>query len=276
MELVDVASFFDRVPALDPVSGATLFRCQVLAYDESKRDAYTAYRRIMSVAPSVSVPAARVATLLGNTWLIGDGQTDGWGEQHRRKHVLHPATGVASVYRLAGFLTGTPAAQPYADLQWIADKKELEVSSRVPQKYTTIFTSAVDLRENDVVVLNGKCVFVTSVAKHASGYVEGTGFGQEVAAPITVTVQARTYSPAAGGYTAGSAVPVQAMKVRWQELFVYEDQMAERYQEGDTTLVLPLSSAVTTTTELAIGSTKYTVLAVREVSGCLAVHARRK
>lgn len=275
MELVDVASFFDRVPAVDPASGHTLFHCQVLAYDESKRDAFTAYRRMMSLRPDTTLPVDRVVELHGVTWIVGDGQLDGWSEAHRRKHVLHRAGGRAQVYRLSAWLSGTANSNPYADLQWVKDVKELEVSSRSPQKYVSIFASSVDLREYDVVSYGGRTQLVTSVVRSAAGYMEGFGMLQEQ--PLTsVTLAGRTYNPATGGYAAASNVNVNAMRVRWQELYGYEDQLAERYQEGDCTWVLPSSAGVSTSTEIVSGSDRYSILAVRDVSGCRAVHARLK
>ena len=275
MELVDVATFFDRVPARDPATGTTLFNCQMLAYDESKRDAFTAYRRIMSTNPSVTLPADRVVELHGVNWLVGDGQTDGWGQAHRRKYVLHQAVGRASVYRLASWLSGAPSSTPLGDLQWVKDVKELEVSSRSPQKFIAIFASPVDIREYDVVVFAGRAVLVTSVMRSATGYAEGTGNLQEIPL-VSVTLGQRIYNPATGGYTAGASNTVNAMKVRWQELYAYEDQLAERYQEGDCTWVLPAASTVSTATEITHGTDKYTVMAIRAVAGCKAVHARFK
>lgn len=275
MELVDVATFFDRVPALDPVTGSTLFKCQLLAYDESKRDAFTAYRRVMSTNPLVTLPADRVVELHGVNWIVGDGQTDGWASAHRRKYVLHKAVGRANVYRLADWLAGTPSSTPLGDLQWVKDGKEPEVSSRSPQKFIAIFASPVDLREYDVVAFAGRAVLVTSVMHSASGYAEGTGNLQEM--PLGgVTVSNRVYNPATGGYTTGASATVNGMKVRWQELYAYEDQLAERYQEGDCTWVLPSTATVTTSTEIIFGVERYTVLAVRTVAGCKAVHARLK
>lgn len=275
MELVDVATFFDRVPALDPVTGRTLFKCQLLAYDESKRDAFTAYRRVMSTNPDVTLPADRVVELHGVDWLVGDGQTDGWQDAHRRKYVLHKAVARAEVYRLAAWLAGAPSSTPLGDLQWVKDVKELEVSSRSPQKFIAIFASPVDLREYDVVVFAGRAVLITSVMRSAAGYAEGTGNLQETPL-VSVTLGGRVYSPSTGGYTAGASVTVNAMKVRWQELYAYEDQLAERYQEGDCTWVLPSTAAVSTATEITHGTDKYTVLAMRTVADCKLVHARRK
>lgn len=274
MELVDVASFFDRVPARDPANGRLLFKCQVMAYDESKRDAYTAYRRIMSVKPGTAVPAA--VSLYGSVWLTGDDQTDGWEDMHRTKYVLHKAAGQASIFRLSGFLTTTPETLLWGDAQWVKDTKELERSSLVPQKYVAILPANADVREGDVVVVGSTCILVGSTALHASGYMEALGMRQVGVAPSSVTVQTRVYVPSAGAYTNGAVATVAAMKVRWQELYAYDDQLAERYQENDCTFVLPSATVLNTSSEITHGSDKYTVMAMRTAYGCLLVHARLK
>jgi len=276
MELVDVASFFDKIPARDPVSGALLFHCQILAFDESKRDAYTAYRRILSVHPDTVVPVGRVISAYGTKWMIGEGQSDGWENEHRRKHVLHKVTGQVSVYRLSGFLTGTPAAQVWGDIQWVADKKEMEVSSRTPQKFAAILPSSTTVQLGDVIVLGETTVLVGARTAHASGFVQAEGTEQWMPDAASVTLTTRTYSPAAGGYTSPTNTTVSAWRVRWQDMFAYDDQLDERYQEGDCTWVLPASATVSTATEITYGAFKYTVLAIREEFGCKLIHARQR
>lgn len=276
MELVDVASFFDKVPARSPVSHSLLFRCQVMAYDESRRDAYNAHRRVMSTAPDVLMPLNHVVEIYGTTWLVGEEHLDGWDEPHRVKRVLHKASGTANIFRLSGYLSGTPIKQTWGDLQWLVDKKELEVSSNSPQKFVAILPADVELQPYDVVVVGTQAVLVNSEVSRVTGFVEGYGMKQELAEPTTVTVSSRTYSPVTGAYTAGATSTTPAMKVRWQELYAYEDQLAERYQEGDCTWVLPSTVSVNTSTSISHGSDVYSVMAVREAYGCKVIHARLK
>ena len=276
MELVDVSNFFDRTPAKDPDTGAELFRCQLLAYDESKRDAYTAYRRILSTSPTVTPPAGRVVNIHGTNWLVGASATDGWDVEHRRKYVIHAAQGQVRIHRLDGFLAGTPASTVWGDLQWVVDKKELEVSSRVPQRFAAILPETADVRVNDVLTLGDVTLLVTSKAQRVSGFLEADGMAQWMSQPATVAVHSRAYSPAAGTYTTQATDSVPAMKVRWQEMYAYDDQLAERYQEGDSTWVLPGSTQVTTSSELVHGQDRYTLLAIQPSDGCKFVHARLK
>lgn len=276
MELVDVSSFFDRTPAKDPDTGVELFRCQLLAYEESKRDAYTAYRRILSTAPSVVTPAGRVVNIHGTNWLLGTSATDGWGVEHRRKYVIHAAQGLVKVHRLAGFLTGTPAATLWGDLQWVVDKKELEVSSRVPQRFAAILPEIADVRVGDILTLGDTTVMVSSKAQRVSGFLEADGMAQWMSQPVTVEVHTRTYSPSAGGYSNQTTDTVPGLKARWQEMYTYDDQLAERYQDGDCTWVLPEATQISTSSELVHGQERFTVLSVQVGDDCKLIHARLK
>ena len=66
MKLTQVSRYFDRTPVLDPETGDELFRAQLSNYDGSKRDAFTAYRRIMSVAPDTDIPLKRAGKCIGH------------------------------------------------------------------------------------------------------------------------------------------------------------------------------------------------------------------
>lgn len=57
VKLAQVSRYFDRTLVTDPVTGGFLFKAQFSNYDDSKRDAFTAYRRIMSLSPEITSPA---------------------------------------------------------------------------------------------------------------------------------------------------------------------------------------------------------------------------
>lgn len=274
MELVDVSTFFDRVVAADPATGSELFRCQLMAYDESRRDSYSAHRRVISVSPDVTIPTSKAIQIYGEVWVVGSAHSDGWESRHRVKFALHKASGQAKIHRLAGFLSQTPTQTTYGDFQWVADRKELEVSSDTPQKFVAILPEGVDLQPYDVITLNGQALLLGSDASRVSGFTEGYGLLQKLSAPVQVSLVSRTYSPAAGRYTETATGAYPAMRVRWQELYAYEDQMAERYQEGDCTWVLPSSAPVNTNARIAHGAEHFNIMAVRDAYGCRIVHAR--
>lgn len=110
LKLSAAASYFDRTPVVDAYTGAVICYGQVDPYDESKRDAGAAYRRVLSVAPGQVLPAHGAVSVLGMTWLVGRRERDGLQELHRDKYVLQPVDTQFNVATLTGYLSGTPRA----------------------------------------------------------------------------------------------------------------------------------------------------------------------
>jgi hypothetical protein len=275
MKLADASSYFDRTPALDTVTGLSLFLGQIGPYDDSKRDASAAYRRILSVRPGTSMPASMVVSMLGRTWMIGAMEPDGLEELYREKYVLQQAAGQLKVSRLSGFLSSTVAATYWASANWVKDAKQLEVSSETPQIFDITMPGSSDVRVHDVVWNTGVAYLVLSPRLVASGYVQVNCLKLEQTAPVVASMTTRTYAPTTGAYTSAAPANVNALLVRWQSLFEYGSQTSERYQEGDAAIVLPSGTVASTSTKITVSSIAYQVLSVLDIDGAVVLHARK-
>lgn len=275
MKLTQVSRYFDRTPVLDPETGDELFRAQLSNYDGSKRDAFTAYRRIMSVAPEVVIPLQRVVRAHDEVWIVGDGHVDGWSEPHRRKHIVHQAAGRARVWSLAGYLANDPPNDTWADLQWVVDRAEEEVGSHKPQMYVAVMSNTERVREHDVVQVGDERLFVQSAAYHASGFLEARGILQlGGASDVTLNVQRRTYDPVTGKYTTATVATARTLNVRWQELYLYGNQLDERFQEGDTVFAVPAATQVQMEDSISFLGRAYSIQSIKTLSGALVLHGR--
>ena len=275
MKLTQVSRYFDRTPVLDPEAGTELFRAQFSNYDGSKRDAFTAYRRIMSVAPEVTIPPKRVVRAHDQVWLVGDGHVDGWAEKHRRKHIVHQAAGRARVWSLASYLANDPPKDTWADLQWVVDRAEEEVGSHKPQMYVAIMSNTERVREHDVVQVGSERLFVQASAYHSSGFLEARGILQlGGASDVSLSVQRRTYNPVTGKYTTATVATVRTLNVRWQELYLYGNQLDERFQEGDTVFAVPAATQVQMEDSISFFGRAYSIQSIKTISGALVLHGR--
>ena len=275
MKLTQVSRYFDRTPVLDPETGDELFRAQLSNYDGSKRDAFTAYRRIMSAAPEVVIPLQRVVRAHDQVWLVGDGHVDGWVEKHRRKHIVHQAAGRARVWSLAGYLANDPPKDTWADLQWVVDRAEEEVGSHKPQMYVAIMSNAERVGEHDVVQVGDERLFVQASAYHSSGFLEARGILQlGGASDVSLSVQRRTYNPVTGKYTTATVATARTLNVRWQELYLYGNQLDERFQEGDTVFAVPAATQVQMEDSISFLGRTYSIQSIKTISGALVLHGR--
>lgn len=274
MELRDISKFFDRTPVNDVVTGLELFLGQIKPFDDAHRDNPTTYRRTLSLDPALVGQVPEKVSIFGDVWLVGRYESDGWSDQHRVKYVIHKAAGEARVYTMGGLLSNTKKGTAYADLQWLADRKEVDTSSKVPQDYVAYLETSAQVQVKDLLVLGNSCLYVESLQQSAAGLKEVRGRLQEYHTTQACTVTSRAYSQAAGGFTTGAAVVVQGFPMRWQDNFEYAAMTDEKYKPGDKVLMLPVGTSVSTGSRISVGGATLAVVQVRPEADALAVHTR--
>lgn len=273
MNLAAVSSYFDRTPVYDPDTGALLFYGQVDPFDDSRRESATGYRRILSVADSVTIPTARVVKIHNSIWVVGTSEEDGWLEVHRRKFVLHPASYRFKLSTLPNFLAGVIANYAWCGVEWYKDGKEESTSSRSIPKYTAYFSSTFVLQEYDIIWLDSGCYLVETPHQSTAGFTAATCSKLEFV-PASATVATRTYDPAQGKYVSSTTATKSCLRVRWQDLFLYGSQASAHYQEGDCSLVLPSNTAIATKDVVTLSGITWNVISVGRLGGAVVAHGR--
>jgi hypothetical protein len=274
MSLTQASSYFDRTAVSAPDTGQILFMGQLEPYDDSKRDAASAYRRILSVKSGTPIPASRVVKMFDKVWIIGASEPDGFEDIHRVKYVTHYAPVQLKVSRPNGFLFEAASSTLWASPQWIKDSKQLETSSDIPQIFDIALPDGSDVRVHDVLWATGMAFLILATHLQASGLLVANSLKLDQIAPATAGLVVRTYNPVNGNYTNGVTVQTPALLVRWQSLFAYGSQSSERYQEGDVSIILPTGTAASTGTTVDLAGVTYQAMAVLDVSGAVVLHAR--
>ena len=276
MSLAEASSYFDRTQVLDAFTGETLFFGQIDPYDDSKRDAMVAYRRVLSVAPGTVIPAHRSIRVFGTVWLVaGEAEIDGLEEAHRVKYVLQAASGILNIGTLSEFLGGAPAASVYGFAGWVKDAKQIEESSDIANMYEILLPRATVVLPQQV-LWNGAEVYLSmSVRTLPSEYVGVSAVRLEQTEPLEAEITSRVYAPAQGAYVTGPTDYPYALRARWLSLFKYDAQLAARYQEGDFVLALPEETAINTSSRVVFNEENHSVLSVTVLPGGVAAHLRR-
>lgn len=271
LTLSQASTFFDLTPVYDATGASLLFHCQLENYDDSRRDASTANRRIMSVSPEVEIPAEKAVQILGSVWIVGQAHADGLDEQHRVKYVVSPAEDQFGLYTLGQFLAGSPQAVVWGTASWARDVKQVESSSTLPQMYEVSTAVRVPLRS----ILSGSSgtYLVLSPREGASDIPLAYSLLLDKPAE-DVYVLDRVYDPVVGEYRLRSDKRTKGLRVRWQNLFDYGSQADARFQEGDLSVVLPVASGVATASMLIFDDLVYKVLAVDDLPDSSLVHCR--
>lgn len=278
LTLAQASSFFDRTPVFDPTGSTRLFYGQVNLFDDAKRDAGSAYRRILSLAPGTVLPNPAAVNIHGQVWLVGRKEIDGLEEIHRDKYGLQSCTAEYSLSSLSVYVSGVVSSTTltrWAGVEWVKDGKEIGSSSDTTQVHTVFLPIGTPIQEKQVVVSPGGTEVYLVMSAHTlpSGFVSANTVKLD-AVRTTAQVTPRTYSAATGAYTLGVAATLACLQVRWQNLFAYDTEAEARYQEGDETLVFPLGTAVNTTSLIAYAGRTWRAVSVDDLGGAVTVHAR--
>ena len=117
-------------------------------------------------------------------------------------------------------------------------------------------------------------MLVQSSALLSSGLREARGIVQEYTGAASLALVSRTFSPATGGYVEGVGAATPTLKVRWQELFQYGDQMDARFQEGDDSFAVPANTVAHIGDTFLYASQRYLIKNVRAIAGVKVLHGR--
>lgn len=244
MRLVDVARRFNRTACLDAYVGGAPFYAQVIPYDEVKRDAVTFERRVFSVDPTVSIPARRVVTAMGQNWILGQKSPDQFlGNDIRHGYVAQQAEALATLTTLGKVVNAQAGTQAYAGRAWVKNPAFTQQSSDLSVLYDVYLSSSEVVQEGEVISYAGELMVVRVLHPSEAGFNRVTAEALGPGAYNAGFVSSGTWDPITETFT-GSNVAAAIVKVRWQALFEYGNANAPSFEAGDQQLVIS-STAVT-------------------------------
>lgn len=109
MEFAAVTSFFNNDPVYDAYTGAFLFYGHSKAQNDRLSAGATTRRRSLTTDPAAVMPARGVVSMLGDAWIAGTSNVDGFlGDAVRRIWSLKKSTGLAEIISPAQACAGSP------------------------------------------------------------------------------------------------------------------------------------------------------------------------
>lgn len=275
MKLKAAARRFDKLVCADAYNPATTFKGQIGLYDDSTRDGMTVERRVLSVAPEVTIPARRTIIADGLTWMLGDHHRDYFKESAvRHKYVAHQADELVSVKTFEQAIAGTAVIGVWASRVWVKAAKEIEASSDITNVYDIYFAKGENVPEGSLIQMSGRWHLVRTTYPTTAGLLVALSdeLPEPVLTPVTVTL--RTYVPATDTYTT-SATTVTALRIRWQSLFRYPVRAADKYKPGDVVLLVRKSDGtVKAGDRLPVAGETFNVISVLDEGTLWSCHLR--
>lgn len=131
MKLANAAKYFDRVSMADAYTGTAMpYKVQFSTFEETDPDGSVSRRRSMSLAPGLTLPARRVASLLGEIWLLGEPSADAVFDKVIRQTVpMRRVTNLAQALTPGQAVTASTGLAIYGRLEQVKNTVDTATSS---------------------------------------------------------------------------------------------------------------------------------------------------
>lgn len=274
MKLANAARHFDKQVFTDAY-GTSTFNGQMNLFDDSVRDGLTVERRIISVAPTVVIPARKTVKMDGQTWILGDAARDYFkASSIRHKYVAHLATDLAAARTFEQQLMAQAGLAVWTSRVWVKGSKEIEISSEITNVYDLYFASTEALSEGMLVQMGGQYHLIRSLYPSTGGFLVALVDALEGSVVTTASFSQRVYQPLTDTYQT-TPIVVSALFLRWQSHFRYPRVGVDRFKAGDKVAIV-LKSAITPKAgdAVTVAGQAFTVKAVLDEGTCWGLHLR--
>lgn len=243
--LFDCASHFDDIAATDSYTGAALFKVQTSTFLGASPDGSTSQKRIVSAAPSLTIPTRRAITALAENYIIGLGILDGiYGRGIRKSYWAKLVTDSFTILTPGQAALGSAGTTAYGHKAYLKDTVNSATDAEYDPFWEIFFAPSEAVSKGSFFRVGSTLYRARSAHLDEAGFTNAASDELDAGAGVTVTFsQTGAYDPVADAYASDSVVTTGIMLDRYKlyDQLTAADQPAAA---GDRTLIVA-SSAVT-------------------------------
>lgn len=238
MKLSKAAAYFNKTRFLDAYTGALAFKGQLTAYDDSRRDSVTTERRVISVAPDVTLPARRTVAMEGETFILGTLIPDTFRGSKIRQAIIAQSAPIPCGIKTAGQLcSGAPGTDAFCNKVWVKNIAYTEQTSDLIPEYQIYFAEGEPVEVGGFIQAEGNVYFVRAVDDGASGIPCAVAEQLAADALAVATFGISTFDKVESRSTRVD-VQAQVVQVRWQAGFRLNNRTTPKFGAGESLAIV--------------------------------------
>lgn len=284
MKLSDASQAFDDEAFADSYYPSVIsFYGQTDVYDGSKRDGSTVVRRILSVAPGVTIPTrGAIKSGAGDLdYIVGLKIYDSFrGTSVREKYIIQRSNHLAAILSTLDVLNGATGTEARAGTLWLKNAKDERVGSESHPVYNIYFSSYETVIKGQVIEVDGVLYRVKVVSRPASGFKIAECFEfAEVLSTITYTPSATAKDVASDSYLPQTPADIPGLRERFLSYYENEDAGRVKFVTGDELLSIRKSDVAAPVLQdyVTLGTEDWTIMDIRDPGDdTWGLHVRRR
>lgn len=278
MRFAQAARFGDTIDTFDGYTGRYLFKSQPAAFETSNPEGSTSKRRVMSVAPDITIPERRCLAFGGETWIVGDGSTDSFRNRPvRTSYWLRKGVELFTIRTPGQAAIGiAELASAYGMREYLKDTVDGQSSTNYYPQYETHFAKSEEIERGYFIESDSRIYRVRAVRDDPAGFwlisTDELDPGSRKFAFFLTT----TYNPSTDTYDTISTNK-QILLMERGRSYDLVTQADPTYQAGDKTMFVPKTSITPVTgQEITIDSVAWRIEQLGEEHDAWVAHLRRR
>lgn len=275
MDIAQAATFFDNDPVRDGYADTFLFYGQVASYDDSSSDGATVRRRVMSAAPTVTLPTRKIVSIYGDRWLAGRGTADGFQSEAVRQHFnMKRVTDLMSVLTPEQARAEASGTLAYVHKLFLKDTVNSLTDSEYDCQFNIFIAPGEMARKGSFLRdTEGRLYRVRNDYLPADEIRVLESDQLDTDALVSATFDTGSYNPATDSVAAGTTVS-KVIVLDTPKFYRFRHISDDRIQPGDMTMFAASSLNCQPGTKFEITGAKWQILTVQPEVDLVAIHAR--
>lgn len=276
MRVSNAAIYFDRELVSDAYTGIPLFRGQVKNFNDASSTGATLRRRVLSLAPSFSVPTRRCVQIGPLKWLAGIGLIDTFqGVEVRNTYNLRVASNLFEVLTPAAACNSAATVNSaYGYEEFFKSSQDSQVSSDYETFWNVFFAPGEPIQEGTFLRVGPRLLRVRQVYVNAEKLkvAQSDELGTD-AAQALVFSNLGIYDPITDTYPSTTQV-VQGLQMDMLKFYRWRLQAEADKQPGDRSVFAPLTVTPKVGSVFTMAARSWRVVSLQQEQDAWAMHAR--
>ena len=275
MKLKAAAKYFDDTSVHDGYTSAYLWLCQFSSFNDANAVGSTSTRRILSIAPGLTIPARRAIKIFDDVWLVGDGNPDSWkGAVIRQSFNMKKATSLATLLTPSEACLASAGTTAYVQQIYFKDTVN-SLNNADYDPFWNFFLAPVETVDKGSFIRVGSKLYRVRSAYLPLEDLRIAQSDEVDAGPLDATFATGAYVPATDSFSAGS-VATKVILLDFNKLYENQTKASNSVAKGDVSALVPksaLTPAVGKT--VAVQDATWKILAVDSELDCWLLHLRK-
>lgn len=241
MKLKNAAKYYDDTQVYDGYTLAPLWLCQFSSFNDANVVGSTSTRRILSIAPGLTLPARRVLKIFDDYWLVGDGNPDSWkGQVIRQSFNMKKATAIVQVLTPAQACLGQAGTSAYTQAIYFKDTVNVLNNSDYDPFWNYYFAPVEPVARASYIRDGARLLRVRSAHLPLEDLRIAQSDEVDIG-PVAAIFETGAYNPVTDTFS-NSTVSTQVLMMDFTKAYRYLTQASDRVAAGDMNALVPASA----------------------------------